>query len=64
MNEAIKKLERKRNEWREKAEYHRRAMLEAHRDHNKNKEIEHRQLGQLAVDTARELGYAIEILKS
>lgn len=64
MDEAIQKLERKRNEWRERAEYHRKTMLEAHVAHDKNKEIEHRQLGQLAVDTARELGYAIEILKS
>lgn len=63
MEEAIKKLERKRNEWRERAEYHRRQMLVAHMNHDESKQEEHRQLGQLAVDTANELGYAIEILK-
>lgn len=63
MDEAIKKLERKRNEWRERAEYHRRQMLVAHVNHDESKRKEHSQLAQLAVDTARELGYAIEILK-
>ena len=64
MDEAVKKLERKRDEWRARAEYHRRESMKAHRDHNVSKREEHRQLGQLAVDTARELGYAIEILKN
>lgn len=63
MEEAIKKLARKQSEWRERAEYHRRQMLVAHMNHDKSKQEEHRQLGQLAVDTANELGYAIEILK-
>lgn len=60
MDRAIKKLEQKRAEWQKRAEYHRKEQLEAH---DKNKEIEHRQLGQLATDTARGLGYAIEVLR-
>lgn len=63
MEEAIKKLSQKQSEWRARAEYHRKEALIAHINHNESKEYEHRQLAQLAVDTARELGYAIEILK-
>lgn len=63
MAQAIDALTRKQSEWRERAEYHRKTMIDAHCAHNKSKETEHRQLASLAVDTARELGYAIEILR-
>lgn len=64
MEEAIKVLERKRNEWRERAEYHRRASVEAHVANNMSKRDEEQQLGQLAIDNIHGLDYAIALLKS
>ena len=64
MEEAINVLERKRNEWIERAEYHRKASMEAHVAENMSKRDEERQLAQLAIDNINGLGYAIEVLKN
>lgn len=64
MHKAIKILERKRNEWRERAEYHRKASMEAHVAGNMSKRDEEQQLGKLAIDTIHGLDYAIALLKS
>ena len=64
MEEAIKVLERKRNEWLARAEYHRKASMKAHVAENMSKRDEEQQLAQLAIDNINGLGYAIEVLKN
>ena len=64
MDKAIEVLERKRNEWRERAEYHRRASMKAHVAENMDKRDEEQQLAKLAIDNIHGLDYAIAILKS
>lgn len=64
MDEAIEVLERKRKEWLARAEYHRRASMEAHATNDTSKRDEEQQLGQLAIDNVNGLGYAIEVLKN
>lgn len=62
--QATKILERKRNEWLERAEHHRRAGMEAHCSGDTAKRDEERQLAQLASDNIHGLEYAIAVLKS
>lgn len=64
MEEAIKRLEQKRAEWLERAEYHRRASMEAHATGNFSKRDEEQEFAQLAIDNIHGLEYAIEILNS
>lgn len=64
MDKAIELLERKRKEWLARAEYHRRASMEAHAMGDTSKRDEEQQLGQLAIDTINGLEYAIALLKS
>lgn len=64
MDKAIEVLERKRNEWRERAEYHRKESMKAHVAENMSKRDEEQQLAKLAIDTIHGLEYAIALLKS
>lgn len=64
MKEAIEVLERKRNEWRERGEYHRRKSIEYHALAEYMKRDEEQQLAQLAIDNIHGLDYAIALLKS
>lgn len=63
MEEAIERLEQKRNEWRERGEYHRQKGMEFHVKGEYDKRDEERQLAQLAIDNIHGLDYAIGILK-
>ncbi len=64
MDEAIKKLERKRKEWRERAEYHRQEAMRYHGLAEYMRRDEHRELEKLAVDNVAGLDYAIALLKT
>ena len=64
MDKAIEVLERKRNEWLARGEYHRKAGMEAHVAGNMNKRDEERQLAKLAIDNIHGLDYAIALLKN
>lgn len=63
MDEAIKKLEQKRAEWRERGEYHRRKGMEFHVKREYSKRDEERQLAQLAIDNIHGLDYALAVLR-
>lgn len=64
MDEAIEVLERKRGEWRGRAEYHRKKAMEYHTLAEYMKRDEEQQLEKLAIDNIRGLDYAIEVLKN
>lgn len=64
MDKAIEVLERKRNEWRERGEYHRKKSMEYHALAEYMKRDEEQQLAQLAIDNIHGLDYAIALLKS
>lgn len=63
MDEAIKILEKKRSEWRARAEYHRKEKMQAYADGDKVKLKEEQQLEKLADDTIYGLTYSISLLK-
>lgn len=63
MDEAIKILEKKRGEWRERAEYHRQKEMEYHAPAEYIKRDEEQQLAKLAIDNIHGLDYAISLLK-
>ena len=63
MEEAIKKLERKRNEWRERVEYHREKAMDYHALAEYIKRDEEQQLASLAIDTLHGLDYALGVLR-
>lgn len=63
MDEAIKKLEQKRSEWRERVEYHRKKAMEYHALAEYVKRDEERQFASLAIDTLHGLDYALAVLR-
>jgi hypothetical protein len=64
MKEAIKILEHKRNEWRERGEFYRRASMKAHVNDDYEARDEARKQAQEAVDNINALNYAIEVLEN
>ena len=64
MDKAIEVLERKRGEWLERGEWHRREAMRHHVKGDYSKRDEEQQLTKLAIDNIHGLEYAIALLKN